>query len=735
MPVITPLNCDTIIHYLQTEALKDAVIKGPLIDDVVDLLNDNGYTIPTSNRSKPLLGTAGNTQRYAQISTMKQHLSDANNIAARLGFTDLIECNNYTRNIQVRGKATTGTQKTPKTTPAGNTPPSRALNATFFDHNGQMAANILSIASSGSPTASWIAGAKKVAAGINYTSEFPVSVGPSYVIGDRGINQMLTGTATSAPANPVQPAPVTRPTPSPPAPTPVEETEETPEVANPVETMVPAVVAPTGVTLMMDDLKGAGIKKYADASQESRRLSIPMWEERDKTESGQYPYPLKTQPIYFLLTPAAEDSDLQLSEVFADPENWEADANTPARNTEAGVIVCQQGKKIYFTTMGNLNASVMPQNATALTRGNLDSFTLKWARPGSANKIELFEAKNSSGEIIMKVIDGTITQLDSQKASIATSTVDLMTPNQSITISKNVLQIVADPSADTPVTSAKELGYGGDANWTEAIPQYLENNPTSLMFFYSTEVTPVATLDVYEQEMQDLDGSTIAADDLLARIAGTVDQVMDTSNKYIKVYLNFDYAGARTTDLFSGRIQDSDSRLTALIFPGDQIDLDIQGINAELGLADQMDKVMALKSVNTSTEVPALDSDGNALGYSTVSDATLSFEHNGKTKVITIPNIDGELMAYDNNGKEVKGQIESIEVHSGNAAAIYEQQKMIRRSNRMAPRFNIPNPSATDQNATGAVAFRIGRKYYVLGRHEGQPVLIELDLNYQQEAQ
>ena len=76
---------------------------------------------------------------------------------------------------------------------------------------------------------------------------------------------------------------------------------------------------------------------------------------------------------------------------------------------------------------------------------------------------------------------------------------------------------MADPSADTPVTSAKELGYGGDANWTEAIPQYLENNPTSLMFFYSTEVTPVATLDVYEQEMQDLDGSTIAADDLLAR--------------------------------------------------------------------------------------------------------------------------------------------------------------------------------------------------------------------------
>ena len=49
--------------------------------------------------------------------------------------------------------------------------------------------------------------------------------------------------------------------------------------------------------------------------------------------------------------------------------------------------------------------------------------------------------------------------------------------------------------------------------------------------------------------------------------------------------------------------------------------------------------------------------------------------------------------------------------------------------------FNLPNPSATDQNATGAVAFRIGRKYYIIGRRGGQPVLIELDLNYQQEAQ
>ena len=71
MPMLTENQCDDIIRYLQTEAFKDAVIKGPLIDDIVDLLSDNGYTIPTSNRGKLLLGTGGNTQRYAILKSDK----------------------------------------------------------------------------------------------------------------------------------------------------------------------------------------------------------------------------------------------------------------------------------------------------------------------------------------------------------------------------------------------------------------------------------------------------------------------------------------------------------------------------------------------------------------------------------------------------------------------------------------------------------------------------------------
>ena len=730
MPVLTEKQCDTIIRYLQTEAFKDNVLRGPFIDDIVDLLNDNGYTIPTSSRGKVLLGTAGNTQRYAQLKSDKVTLAQADQDSVDLGFTNLLERDDYTRNIQVTGKATTGTQKTTKTTPAGVTPPSRALNATFFDHNGQMAANILEIANSGSPTASWIASAKKVAAGTNYKTEFPISVGPTYVQGDRGINQALQGTAGSTPANVVTPTPASTP---PPTPTP--ETEETVEEVTEevVEEPEPTVVVAEGETAMNDNFTDKAQKGFDTAAKDDRRLSIPKWEERDKTTSGMYPYPLKEQPIYFVLNPSPDDGALQITNMYADPDNWDADPNAPAHTTDQGVLIIQDGKKVKFTTMANLTSG--NRMAENLTSDNVSDYTLKWSRPGSAEKIELFEAKNKNGAVIFKVIDGTITELVSNKATIATATNALLSTDQTVNLTENVLQIIVSPSG-TDLVSATDFGFPTNGEWTENMAQWFAGDgKDALIFNYSTKVDTKATVDVYEKEIADFDGTTIPADDLLARVAGQVDQTMDVQNKYIKVFLNLDYAGARTSDLFSGRIQDSESRIIALIFPGDQIDLDLEGVNSELGLTDQLDKVMALKEVKTSTPVPVMDSDGNSLGYDSCSDATLTFEHNGKTKVIQIPNADGELMAYDKNGDTIKGQVESIEVHSGNAAAMYETQKMIRRSNRMSPSFNLPNPSASDQNATASVAFRIGRKYYVIGRRGGQPVLIELDLNYQQEAQ
>lgn len=726
MPTLTEKQCDDIIRYLQTEAFKDAVIKGPLIDDIVDLLADNGYSIPASNRGKYLLGTGGNTQRYAILKSDKVNLSQADADSVALGFSDLVERDDYTRNIQVRGKATTGTQKTSKTTPANVTPPSRALNATFFDHNGMMAKNILSIAATGLPEAGWIASAKKIASGINYTTELPISVGASYIVGDRGINQALQGTASSTPAN-VQ-------TPTPPTPTPIETTEEPDEVVEDevVEEEVPKSL-PISAIPYPDTLMAKEIKGYDSAQKEERRLSISKWEERDKTESGMYPYPLKAQPIYFKLTPAPEDSELQFTNIFADPsyeggwdENVEDDSNKPAFNTPQGILVVKLDSKIAFTTDISSGQSI---KLTDIVK----SYTLKWGQPGSADKIELFEAKNAAGDVIFKVIDGRIIELVSEFVIMGDSPNNFLTVNQTTNISAERIQIIIGAESTSFDAIQTDQGHEEIVTWTLA-------NPGAKILFYSIETEPVATVDVYEQDMVDINGiDPLIGEEVLARIAGSVSDIMDSATTYIKVFLDLDGVGAKTTDLFSGRIRDSDSRLTALIFPGDQIDLDIQGVNSELGLEDQLDKVTALKEVKHSSLVPAIDSDGNNLGYSTVSDATLTFEHtdssgNLKKKVIQIPDINGELAGRDTNGREVKGQVESIEVHSGNAPAQYETQKMIRRSNRMSPNYNLPNPSATDQNATASVAFRIGRKYYILGRRAGKPILVEVDLNYQTEA-
>ena len=289
---------------------------------------------------------------------------------------------------------------------------------------------------------------------------------------------------------------------------------------------------------------------------------------------------------------------------------------TPTNLTPRGVLIVQEGKKIQFTTEADLAAG--SSSSHALTSKNVGAFTLKWAQPGKSEKIELLEVKDSSGEVIFKVIDDEIVELKSAYVRIGSQPEQFLTTNQTLTIKGTVMQIMIGAES----ISATDLGYP-NGEWTEPLAEWANaNNQTARVLFYSTETEPVVTVDVYEEDMPDVDGSTLVADVVLARIAGQVSDVMDVATKYIKVFLDLSGAGAKTTDLFSGRMDDSETLLTALIFPGDQIDLDIQGTNAELGLEDVVDKVTAFKEVKHSTPVPLVDSDGNNLGYDSVSDAT-----------------------------------------------------------------------------------------------------------------
>ena len=257
--------------------------------------------------------------------------------------------------------------------------------------------------------------------------------------------------------------------------------------------------------------------------------------------------------------------------------------------------------------------------------------------------------------------------------------------------------------------------------------------------YYTPEnVQIMGSLSVYETGLQDTTGDLREENYWLSRVvADTTDQV-DVSQTYIAVNLVFDMDTSTTTDLFNGGPELV--KMETLIFPGDEADLDPlmtpfadgKNVVGELDIDSEGLRALMLKDINTSTPTPAVDEDGNSLGYDDVSDVTLVF-HNmaepSKVRTINIPNPDDEFAAIDMLGQTLRGRVESVELRGGDPAAAYQKQKAIRRQQRMSDAFNIRNGSKSDENATAAVAFSKGAKYYIVGRHDGRPVMVELQLD------
>jgi hypothetical protein len=158
---------------------------------------------------------------------------------------------------------------------------------------------------------------------------------------------------------------------------------------------------------------------------------------------------------------------------------------------------------------------------------------------------------------------------------------------------------------------------------------------------------------------------------------------------------------------------------------------------AAIGIDSAVLRLVMLTDINTSTAVVAVEDDGTPLGYSTVTDADLTFTNisSGKSQKIHIPNPDDEFAAVDLLGQTLRGRVDSIELYTGDPSAAYQKQKMIRRQQRMSDAFNIRNGSKSDENATATVAFSKGNKYYIVGRHQQKdgtsiPVMVELELNF-----
>jgi len=749
MPTLTEDQRHAILVYLNIEGFRAGAMTA-LDNDIVDLLNDNGYTVPTyktgPGAGNPMLG--GNKQYSKHVGN---HFKDSN-IQSWMGLANEGEADNYTRHIVTPG-AGTGSSRSAKRNSAGDPLPARVLKPEHFDHNGMMARNILSIASIGTPDAAWIAAAKKVAAGANYLSEFPANLGDTYALGSRGVHPTMgstTPTPTPPPAPAVTPTPTPAPTPAPAPVTPVveeEEIEETPE-----ETVVEETVqtkAPVGTTYLGNENALAMNQPTSDPRPSGRSLNDATWAARDASMGGMYPYDTSRAPLKIVFSQHPSNANLQppvtaknvVLDLFGDSEDvsiTEVDASPDMFIiiVDGNAFVSVGGQQYVFDGIDDTPLDVR----------------VAWKR--GSDEITGLVVKDGSKELI-RISDRKLMLLDTQSyqdEDVAGDSEDggktILAYNDAPSnfwVAPEVLYDVSEVDPLKVVYAGPErsqtYGIGSPSSARDDYNQSLNelrDNGFGFGYFSPENVQIMGSLSVYETGLKDTTGDLREENYWLSRVvADTTDQV-DVSQTYIAVNLVFDMDTSTTTDLFNGGPELV--KMETLIFPGDEADLDPlmtpfadgKSVVGELDIDSEGLRALMLKDINTSAPTPAVDEDGNALGYDDVSDVTLLF-HNmatGTEAKISIPNPDDEFAAIDMLGQTLRGRVESIELRGGDPAAAYQKQKAIRRQQRMSDAFNIRNGSKSDENATAAVAFSKGSKYYIVGRHNGRPVLVEMLLDF-----
>lgn len=717
MPTMTEDQRHALLVYLNIEGFRAGAMS-QLDNDIVDLLNDNGYTIPTyqtgAGSGNPMFG--GNKQYSKHVQT---HFLNAN-IQNWMGLTDEAEADNYTRHVVAR-PAKTGDSKSAKRNSAGDPLPARVLKPEMFDHNGMMAKNILSIASTGMPDPAWIAAAKKVAAGANYLSEFPANLGDTYALGSRGVHPSMGATT---------PTPAPAPTPTPVAP--VIPTSVVEEVVEEPAEVIEEVTAPAGTKYFDEILTPAPTTPVKTG----RALNDATWAAREASMGGKYPYNVIKQPLIInlaqhpqnaLLQPPVTAKNIEL-DLFGDAEELtitEVDASPEAYfyvdDYEFG-IHCGGGRVGYRLS------------------DEVDSVEVVWER--NTDNITGVVVKDTSGQTLIQVSQGMITSLLMQDATNSMVVMDEGTDG--IWCSPELIYDVSelDPLSIVYVGPKRTDSYG-ISTVSSARDDYNEalNNIRDEGYgfaYYSPKVDIQGSLGVYEGGVTDFDSTLRDENYWLSRVIADTSDAVDMSQTYIAVNLVFDMDTSTTTDLFNGGPEKT--KMETLIFPGDEQDLDLlttpyankETVLNLLKIDSEGLRALMLDNISTSTAMPAMDEDGTALGYSLVTDANLNFVNISlsDTTSINLPNPDDEFAAVDLLGQTLRGRVESIELRIGDAAGAYQKQKAIRRQQRMSDAFNIRNGSKSDENATAAVAFSKGSKYYIVGRHNKKPVMVELELDF-----
>jgi len=718
MPTMSEDQRHALLVYLNIEGFRAGAMTA-IDNDIVYLLDDNGFTIP-NYQSGAGTGNAmfGGGKQYSKH--VQTNFNDSN-IQTWMGLTGEGEADNYTRAV-VAPPAKTGDSKSAKRNSVGDPLPARVLKPEFFDHNGMMAKNILSIASTGMPEAAWIVAAKKVAAGANYLSEFPANLRDTYALGSRGIHPNMGATT---------PAPAPAPTPTPAAPAPqkkvlmpvVDETE-------PMEVVVEEITAPTGTTYLgTNDVVTTALKTVRS---NGRSLNDATWAARDSGMSGMYSYDTNKQPLEIIFKQHPNNDILQ----------------PPVTGKNMGIVDLFSGSEIVAEVDASPAAKIVIQDGSIFVDINSESYQLTfdvvtvevvWER--STDNITGVVVKHSIGELI-RIVNNTITLLNIEDTPDDTI-LNLVDAPADIWIAPEILYDVSE--IDNPVVYIGHQRYDDYGISSVSSPRDDYNAALNEVRdggygfgYFSPEVTIKGSLGVYEGGSMDFDGTLRDENYWLSRIVVETSDALDVSQSYISVNLVFDMDTSSTTDLFNGGPEKV--KTETLIFPGDENGLDLletpfsskKTIMAAIGIDNTGLRALMLTDVDTSTAVVAVEDDGTLLGYSTVTDTDLTFTNlgSGDSQKIHIPNPDDEFAAVDLLGQTLRGRVESIELYTGDPAAAYQKQKAIRRQQRMNDAFNIRNGSKSDENATAAVAFSKGNKYYIVGQHKGKPVMVELELNF-----
>ena len=711
MPTMSEDQRHALLVYLNIEGVAKMDIT-ELDNDIVDLLNDNNYTIPTY-KAGPGTGNPmfGGNKTYS--SHMIKLWKDSN-IQTWMGLASLAEANNYTRHITSAG-ASTGNSKGVKNIDVPGVPnPVRRITSEYFDHNGMMARNILSIASTGMPDPSWIVAAKKVAAGANYLSEFPANLRDTYALGSRGVHPNM---GVSKPAPVAVPIPVVVSTPAAPAPAPV-------AVSTPIEETVVEevlVTAHTGTTYLgTGDAVKTALKTVRS---NGRSLNDATWASYESTKGGMYPYDTNKQPLEIIFKQHANNNILQ----------------PPVTGKNMGTLDLFSGLEIVAEVNASPAAKIVIQDRSVFIDINSEKYLLAenvtvevvWER--STDNITGVVVKHSIGELI-RIVNNKISSLNIEDTPDETI-LNLVDAPADIWVAPEILYDFSE--INNPVVY---IGYQRDNDYgISSVSSPRDDYNAALdeirdggygFGYFSTEVTIKGSLVVYEGGSDE--------NHWLSRIVVETSDTLDFSKTYIVVNLVFDTDTSSTTDLYNGGSETK--REETLIFPGDENSLDLfespysknKTIIAAIGIDSAVLRLVMLTDINTSTAVVAVEGDGTPLGYSTVTDADLTFTNisSGKSQKIHIPNPDDEFAAVDLLGQTLRGRVDSIELYTGDPSAAYQKQKAIRRQQSMSKAFNILNSSKSDENATSCIAFSKGDKYYIVGRHEEKPVMVELELNF-----